>query len=86
MLSIVLGFALAAPAAWMQLTRMTLPWWAQGLGLIAGATGLALVWTGLTGARPDWIENPERIENPDRIENAEWIENDQRTSDSDPRN
>jgi hypothetical protein len=23
---------------------------------VAGATGVALLWTGLTGARPDWID------------------------------
>jgi hypothetical protein len=74
MLSIVLGLALAVPAAWMQVTGTALPWWARGLGLIFGATGLALVWTGLTGVRPDWIENPE------------WIENDERISDPDRRN
>jgi hypothetical protein len=32
------------------------PWWLEGLSLVVGATGLALFWTGLTGASPDWVE------------------------------
>ena len=28
----------------------------RGLALVAGATGIALIWTGLVGARPDWVE------------------------------
>jgi hypothetical protein len=30
----------------------------EGASLVIGATGLALIWTGLTGASPDWIEDP----------------------------
>ena len=29
----------------------------DGLSLVVGATGLALLWTGLTGASPDWIDD-----------------------------
>ena len=31
-------------------------WLTDGLGLIGGATGAALVLTGLTGRRADWID------------------------------
>jgi hypothetical protein len=54
--AIAAGLALAAPAAWVQLSGRFDVWWISGVCLIAGATGAALVWTGLVGARPDWIE------------------------------
>ena len=34
-------------------------WWVDGLSLIVGATGLALFWTGLTGASPDWVDDDD---------------------------
>ena len=55
-LTVVLGIALAVPAGVVQLGGRFDAWWAEGLTLIAGATGIALIWTGLTGARPDWID------------------------------
>jgi hypothetical protein len=55
-LSVVLGFALAAPAAWVQLSGRLGIWWLEGLSLVAGATGLALIWTGIAGLGPDWID------------------------------
>jgi hypothetical protein len=55
-LTILLGIALAAPAVVVQWSGRYDAWWAEGLSLVAGATGIALVWTGLTGARPDWID------------------------------
>jgi hypothetical protein len=55
-LSMGLGLALAAPAAWTEFFARDPSWWQDGLSLIVGATGLALLWTGLTGASPDWIE------------------------------
>ena len=51
-----LGLALAIPAAWVELGTSDAPWWLEGLSLVAGATGLALFWTGLTGPSPDWVE------------------------------
>ena len=51
-----LGVALAAPAAWVEFGVSDAPWWLEGLSLVVGATGLALFWTGLTGASPDWVE------------------------------
>lgn len=55
-LTILLGISLAAPAGAVQLNGGFDAWWAEGLSLVAGATGLALIWTGLAGARPDWID------------------------------
>jgi hypothetical protein len=55
-LSTVIGLALAVPAAWVEFSVRDVPWWLEGLSAIGGATGLALVWTGLTGIRADWID------------------------------
>jgi hypothetical protein len=55
-LSIALGLALAVPAAWVEFGVADASWWLEGLSLVVGATGLALFWTGLTGASPDWVE------------------------------
>jgi hypothetical protein len=55
----VLGFALAAPAAWVQFSGRFGVWWVEGLSLVAGATGLALIWTGIAGLGPDWIDDEE---------------------------
>ena len=55
-MAIVIGLALALPAAWTQLSGRFDAWWVDGLSLVIGATGLALIWTGLTGAAPDWID------------------------------
>ena len=55
-LSIAIGVALAAPAAWVEFFAHDPAWWMEGASLVIGATGLALIWTGLTGASPDWIE------------------------------
>ena len=55
-LATVAGVALLAPAVWMEFFSRYDAWWIDGLALIVGATGAALCWTGLAGARPDWIE------------------------------
>lgn len=31
-------------------------WATDGLGLVLGATGAALVWTAVSGRRPDWVD------------------------------
>ena len=56
-LSIVLGLLLLAPAIflWTGDYRWETPF-TDGLGLILGATGAALVVAGLTGRRGDWVE------------------------------
>ena len=56
-LSVALGLALAIPAAWLEFFSRYEAWWSGGLALVAGATGVALCWTGLTGARPDWVDD-----------------------------
>ena len=57
--AIALGFGLLAPAAAIEITGSFDRWWIEGLALVAGATGIALIWTGLTGAAPDWIDTEE---------------------------
>jgi len=32
-------------------------WWIDGVSLILLATGLALIWTGITGPSPDWLDD-----------------------------
>ena len=56
-LAIVVGLALAAPAACVEFSGRYSSWWVDGLALVVGATGIAILWTGLTGASPDWIED-----------------------------
>ena len=57
MLAIAVGLALAAPAALVMASEYG---WetgvTDGLALLGLATGIALVWTGLSGRRPDWID------------------------------
>jgi hypothetical protein len=55
-LAIAVGAALALPAAWLELSGHYDTWWVGGLSMVLGATGVALLWTGVTGARPDWID------------------------------
>jgi hypothetical protein len=55
--AIAVGAAFAAPAAWLKLASREDAWWIDGLSLILLATGLALIWTGLTGASPDWLDD-----------------------------
>lgn len=55
-LAIVVGLLLVIPAAWIEFGRSDVVWWIEGLSFLAGATGLAIFWTGVTGPGPDWIE------------------------------
>jgi len=56
-LAVAVGLVLAAPAAWVELSGGCDVWWIEGLALVLGATGLAILWTGVRGARPDWIDD-----------------------------
>ena len=53
--AVVAGLSLAAPAAWLEFGGRDV-WWADGLGLVLGATGVALIWIGVAGVTPDWID------------------------------
>lgn len=53
----IVGAALVAPAAWVEFAGRSDSWWMDGLSLVVGATGLAIFWTGLTGAAPDWVDD-----------------------------
>ena len=55
-LAITVGLLLIVPAAWVEFTTQNLPWWASGLALVGGATGLAILLIGVSGATPDWVE------------------------------
>ena len=50
------GLVLVLLACWVELDGRG-PWWADGVALVVGATGAAITWTGLTGHRPDWIDD-----------------------------
>jgi hypothetical protein len=59
--SIVLGIVLLAPSLW--LLTVDYKWETaatEGLGLILGATGAALLLVGIGGRRPDWIDPDAR--------------------------
>jgi hypothetical protein len=55
-LSSGIGAGLLLPALWLEFGGGHSAWWVDGVSLILGGTGAALLWTGLTGARPDWID------------------------------
>jgi hypothetical protein len=55
-LAVTVGAALALPAAWLELSGRYDAWWVGGLSLILGATGTALLWTGIAGIPPDWTD------------------------------
>ena len=56
-LACLVGLALAFPAGWSEFSGRYGAWWQEGLALVVGATGLAVFWTGLTGASPDWVDH-----------------------------
>ena len=56
-MAITLGLIFLIPAAWLMVQDF--PWETavtDGLGLIVGATGAALLFAGIGGRRPDWQE------------------------------
>jgi hypothetical protein len=52
----VVGLLFFLPAAWIQVRGRVDAWWVEGLSLIAGAVGVALLWTAIFGLKPDWEE------------------------------
>ena len=59
-LAVALGLVLAVPAAWVEFSGRYDVWWMEGLALVIGATGIAILLTGLTGVRPDWVDDEDR--------------------------
>ena len=55
-LALVTGAALAVPAAWIEFTGRYTTWWVDGLCLVLGATGVAIFWAGISGMKPDWVD------------------------------
>ena len=56
-LAIATGAALASPGVVLLVGDYRWETGAtDGFALLAVATGMALVWTGVTGRRPDWID------------------------------
>jgi hypothetical protein len=55
--AVLVGLALIVPAAWLEFSGRFGAWWVEGLSLVAGATGLSIFWTGLTGPSPDWVDD-----------------------------
>ena len=54
--SFALGMTMVVPAIWLELSGSVDGWWVDGLSLVLGATGAALIWIGVTGLTPDWID------------------------------
>jgi hypothetical protein len=54
--AVTIGLVLALPAAWLEFSGRYDAWWVQGTALVLGASGLAILWTGLTGPSPDWVD------------------------------
>jgi hypothetical protein len=56
----VLGSVMTGPVLWLWWADYAWEgWFTDGLALVVGATGLALLLAGLGGRRPDWIEPEE---------------------------
>jgi hypothetical protein len=56
-LSIAVGLLMVLPAAWLRFRGRFDAWWIEGASLVLVATGMALLWSGLTGPRPDWMDD-----------------------------
>lgn len=55
--AIGVGAALCVPAVWLIIGEY--PWetgLTDGLAMLTLATGLALLWTGVSGRQPDWMD------------------------------
>ena len=60
LLAAATGLALVVPAAWIEWGGAgEASWWMSGVALVLGATGVALLWTGIAGLPPDYIDADE---------------------------
>ncbi len=61
--AVVVGLSLVLPAVATATRDYSWESWVtDGLGLILGATGAALAFTGFAGRRPDWVDPDEPVE------------------------
>ena len=54
--STLAGVVLAVPSAWVEFGARDVAWWMEGLALVCGAIGVALLWSGIRGVPPDWTD------------------------------
>jgi hypothetical protein len=59
LLTSAVGVVLLLPAVWLESGAGHGAWWVDGVSLILGATGAALLWTGIVGLRPDYVDRAE---------------------------
>ena len=57
--SALTGLALVIPSAWVEFGGRDVEWWVEGLALVCGAIGVALLWSGIGGVPPDWTDPGE---------------------------
>jgi hypothetical protein len=69
-MAVAVGLALVVPAAWVEFSDRYGAWWVEGLALVGGATGLAILWTGVTGLAPDWVDHETRYHESTNHESA----------------
>ena len=55
-LSIILGLVLIVFAGWLEFWARVDASWVEGVALVGGAIGIALLWNAIAGATPDWVE------------------------------
>jgi hypothetical protein len=54
--SALIGAALVVPSAWVEFASRDPEGWMEGLALVFGAIGIALLWSGIRGVPPDWTD------------------------------
>lgn len=58
-LAVGVGAGMVLPAVWLRLDLRYASWWTEGVSLVLGATGLAVLYTGLFGVKPDWTDSAD---------------------------